>query len=160
LTLGDATLAVAFGKKGAFTEVLTLPLTSKVGEPYDGCTLSLTFEGTYRLSLRQQYGGLTLSVSDQTLTSFEGTTCEFPAVEDMALAAADFSVRLSAYGQQGMAINYLPLLYEEPGAPFWQNSNFTQIFQELGGFLSYTTLDEFGSMSGNTYPQDLMLEQQ
>jgi hypothetical protein len=160
LRLGDASLAIDFGKKGVFTQVLTLPLASQPLEPYDDCTLSLTFEGTYRLSLRQQYGGVTLSVSEQRLISLEGTTCEFPTIEQMMLSADDFDVRLNAFTQQGVSINYLPLLYTEPGAPLWQSSNFGQIFQELGGFLSYQTPDEVGNMSGSVYPQDLTLERQ
>ena len=160
LTLGDVSLEVDFGKKGALTEVLTVPLSAKKDEPFDGCTISLTFSGTYEVSLRQQYGGVTVAVSEQTLTSIDGTTCDFPAVKDMLISSVDFDLRLSAYTQQGASINYLPTLYVEPGAPTWQNSSFGQVFQQLSQFLAYTSATEAGNVDGFLYPQDLMLERQ
>jgi hypothetical protein len=157
---GAATLSLDFAKKGAFTEVVTVPFSSKTDEPYDGCTLSLTFKGTYEVGLRQQYGGVRLSISEQTLTSIKGTTCDFPAVADMALSADDFDVRLNAYTQQGISIDYLPTLFTEPGSPVWQNSNFGQIFQQLPEFLNYVTTTESGNVGGYTNIQDLTLTRQ
>lgn len=160
LTLGDATLSVDFGKKGVLTQVVTVDLSTKADEPYDGCTLSLTFSGTYEVSVRQQYGGVRVALSERTLTSFEGTTCAFPAVKDLALSAEDFDMRLNAYTQQGLLIDYVPLLFTDPGAPVWQNSNFGQVFQQLPEFLGYETAEEVGSVSGYTNVQELNLVQQ
>ncbi len=160
LTLGSVTLEVDFGKKGELTEVLTVPLSSKKDAPYDGCTLSLTFSGTYEVSLRQGYGGVSVAFSEQTLTSVEGTTCKFPAVNDLAISAKDFDMTLNAYIQQGISINYLPTAYAEPGVPTWQNSQFGQLFQQLSQFLPYTTANESGNVDGYLYPQDVMLTRQ
>lgn len=160
LTLGDATLSLDFGKKGVLTEVVTVALSTKKDEPYDGCTLSLTFSGTYEVSVRQRYAGVRLALSERTLTSTEGTTCAFPTLKFMALSAEDFDVRLNAYTQQGISIDYLPLLFSEPAAPLWQNSNFGQVFQELPGFLGYETADELGYVSGYSNVQELTLVQQ
>jgi hypothetical protein len=160
LSLEGATLSLDFGKKGAFTEVVTIPLSSKEKEPYDGCILSLTFSGTYEVSLRQQYGGVRLSISEQTLTSFEGTTCDFPAVKEMAISADDFDMRLNAYTQQGISIDYVPTLFAEPGAPTWQNSSFGQIFQQLPQFLGYEDATETGNVDGYMNVQDLVFERQ
>jgi hypothetical protein len=158
--LGDATLSVDFGKKGAFTQVLTVPLSTKKGEPYDGCTVSLTFSGSYSLSVRSPYGEIRLAISEQTLTSTKGTVCDFPTVDEMALSAEDFDLRLNAYTRQGISIDYLPTLFAEPGSPLWQNSNFGQIFQQLPQFLAYLKTTEYGSVSGYTNVQELRLERQ
>ena len=160
LTIGDVTLELDFGKKGVLTEVLTVPLSSKKKEPFDGCTVSLTFSGTYAVSLRPQYGGVTVAFSEQTLTSTDGTTCDSPSVDDMAFSSPDFDVRLNAYTQQGVSINYLPLVYVEPGTPTWQNNQFGQLFQQLSQFLSYATTKEMGSVDGYLYPQEVTLERQ
>ncbi len=160
LTLGDASVSVDFGKKGVFTEVVTVPLKTEADAPYDGCTLSLTFSGTYQVSLRAQYGGVRLAISELTLTSIKGTACAFPAVEDMALSAKDFDVRLNAYTQQGISIDYLPTLFTDPGSPLWQNSNLAQIFQQFPSFLAYATPTETGSVNGYTNVQELLLERQ
>jgi len=160
LAVGDATFELDFGKKGALTEVLTLSLSSKEDEPYDGCTLSLTFSGTYEVSPRQQYSGLRLTLSDRTLTSTEGTTCKLPAVADLALSSEDFDLRLNAYTQQGISIDYLPLLFAEPGPPVWENSNLGQAFQQLPNFLAYQTDQEVGYVNGYLNVQDLILIRQ
>ena len=157
---GDATLSIVFGKKGSFDEVVRVPLSTEADLPYDGCTLSLTFSGTYSLLIRQQYGGMMLAISEQTLSSFKGTTCDLPAVEEMDIANMDAMtppVRLSAY-TQNVSINYLPTLYADPGVPTWQNNQFGQLFQELPNFLSYVTADESGSVNGYVYPQDMNFE--
>src|SRR5262249_52129595 len=57
LSFDDVSLAVDFGEKGAFSETLTVSISTAKGVPYDGCTVSLTFEGSYELVLRDQYGG-------------------------------------------------------------------------------------------------------
>ena len=160
LRLGDATISMTFGKKGAFTETISVPLATETDAPFDGCTLAFTFSGTYQLILRQGYGGLMLAISDQTLTSFKGTTCTFPKIADMAFAAVDFKVRINAYTRQGISINYLPTLYATPGAPIWEDNGFGQLFQQLPQFLGYTTAKETGSVSGYVYPQDISFEQQ
>jgi hypothetical protein len=160
LTLGEATLSLDFGKKGAFTEILTLPLSTKKGEPYDGCTLSLTFSGTYDLSFRAPYRDLRLGTSELSLSSFKGTSCDFPSVDEMALSAQDFDLRLNAYTRQGISIDYLPTLFAEPGMPLWQNSSFGQIFQQLPQFLAYLTTNESGGVSGYANLQELTFEQQ
>ncbi len=160
LTVGGLTLEVDFGKKGLVTEVVTVALSSEKDAPYDGCSVSLTFSGTYEVSLRQQYNGISLAFSEQTLTSAEGTTCTFPTVEDMAISAEDFDMPLNAYIQQGVAINYLPTAYAEPAAPLWQNNQFGQLFQQLSQFLAYETTDEQGTVDGYLYPQDVTLERQ
>lgn len=160
LSVGSVTLEVGFGKNGELTEVLTVPLSSKKDEPYDGCTVSLTFSGTYEVNLPQQYGGISVAFSEQTLTSVDGTTCAFPALKDMAISAKDFDVQLNAYLQPGVSINYLPTAYAEPGAPTWQSSQFGQIFQQLSQFLSYATTSESGNADGYLYPQDVTLERQ
>jgi hypothetical protein len=160
LTLGDATVSVVFGKKGSFDEVVRVPLSTDADVPYDGCLLSLTFSGTYSLILRQQYGGMTLAISQQTLSSFKGTTCDLPAVDEMGFANMDpmaQPMRLSAY-TQNVSINYLPTLYAEPAAPIWQNNSFGQVFQQLPDFLTYVTAKESGSVSGYVYPQDVSFE--
>ncbi len=160
LTVGTTTFELDFGKKGVLTEVVTVPLSSKMGEPYDGCTISLTFSGTYEVSLRQQYSGVTVAFSEQTLTSTEGTTCDAPSIDDMAISSADFDLRLNAYTQQGVSINYLPAVYLEPGAPTWQNNQFGQLFQQFSQFLSYATTTEMGNVDGYLYPQDVTLQRQ
>jgi hypothetical protein len=160
LTLGPVTLELDFGKKGVLTEVVTLPLSSKKGEPYDGCTVSLTFTGSYEVGVRPQYGGVTIAFSEQTLTSTEGTTCDSPSIDDMAISAEDFDMPLNAYTQQGVNINYLPLAYVEPGVPTWQNNQFGQLFQQLSQFLGYATTKEVGNVDGYLYPQDVTLERQ
>jgi hypothetical protein len=155
---GEATLSLDFGKNGALTEILTLSLLAKEGEPYEGCTLSLLFSGTYEVGLRSRYGGVRLSVSEQKLTSFEGTTCEFPATADLALSAEDADLRLNAYTQQGISIDYLPTLFAVPGPPVWQGNDFSRLFEQLPQFLSYLTATEAGSVSGYVGLQDLQLE--
>jgi hypothetical protein len=160
LHLEGATLELDFGKKGVFTEVATIPLSSKEGEPYDGCTLSLTFSGTYEVSVRQQYAGVRLSISERTLTSFEGTTCDFPATKELAISAEDFAMRLNAYTQQGISIDYVPTLFSVPGPPTWQNANLAQIFQQLPQFLGYEDALESGSVNGYVNVQDLVFERQ
>ncbi len=160
LMLGTISLELDFGKKGEFTEMVTVPLSSKKGEPFNGCTVVLAFSGTYELSLRQQYGGITISVSEQTLSSTDGTTCAFPTIKEMAFSAKDFDMPLNAYTQLGTSINYLPTVYVEPGAPNWQLNQFGQLFQQLSQFLSYTTANESGNVDGFLYPQDVLLERQ
>ncbi len=160
LTFGDATLSVDFGKKGVFTQVVTVPLSTEPDAPYDGCTLSLTFSGTYQVSLRAQYGGVRLAISEQALTSIKGTACDFPAVEDMTLSADDFDQRVNAYTQQGISIDYLPTLFTDPTSPLWQNSNFAEIFRQLPSFLGYATPTESGNVNGYTNVQELILERQ
>lgn len=160
LTVGDVTVRLNFGKKGVLTEVVTVPLSSKKGEPFDGCTVSLTFTGTYTVSLRQQYGSFTLLVSQQTLTSTDGTTCSSPSVDDMAISSPDFDQQLSGFAQPGASINYLPTTYAEPGPPVWQTNQLGQVFQQLAQFLSYATAKETGNVDGYLYPQDATLERQ
>lgn len=160
LTFGDATVSLDFGKKGVLTEVVTVALSTKKAEPYDGCTLSLTFSGTYEVTVRQQYGGPRLSLSERMLVDTAGTTCAFPTLPVMAISAEDFDLRLNAYTQQGLSIDYLPLLFAEPGLPVWQNSNFGQVFQQLPNFLGYETPKERGYVSGYANVQDLTLVKQ
>ena len=160
LTLGDATLTLDFAKKGVFTQVVTVPLITKEGEPYDGCTLSLTFSGSYGLSVRSPYGEIRLAISEQTLTSTKGTVCDFPTVEEMALSAADFDLRLNAYTRQGISIDYLPTLFAKPGAPTWQNSNLGQVFQQLPQFLAYVQPTESGNVAGYANVQELTFERE
>jgi len=160
LTLGDATVSLDFGKKGVLTEAVTAALSTKKGEPYDGCTLSLTFSGTYEVSVNRQYGGVRVALSERTLSSTKGTTCAFPTVPFMALSAEDFDVRLNAYTQQSVSIDYLPLLFAEPGPAVWQNSNFGQVFQQLPSFLGYETAAELGYVNGYVNAQELTLVRQ
>jgi hypothetical protein len=159
LSFGDATIELAFGKKGVFTETVSLPISTAKDVAWDGCTLGLTFSGTYSLQLRQQYGGLSLTISDQVLTSYEATQCDSPTVEQMSFTAADAQPFLNAITQQ-VSINYLPTLYQKPGMPTWQNSNLAQIFQQLPQFLAYVTKTETGLASGYAYPQDLTFTQE
>lgn len=160
LILGDATVSLDFGKKGVLTEVVTVALSSKKDEPYDGCTLSLTFSGTYDVTVRQQYSGLRLALSERALVDTKGTTCDFPTLPFMALSAVDADVRLNAYTQQSISIDYLPLLFAEPGPPVWRNSNFGQVFQELPSFLGYETTGELGIVNGYANVQEMTLVQQ
>lgn len=160
LTLGDATLSLDFGKKGVFTQVVTVPLSTKEGEPYDGCTLSLTFSGSYELSLRAPYGEVRLALSEQRLSSVKGTVCDYPAVEEMALSAEDFDLRLNTYTRQGVSIDYLPTLFTEPGAPLLENSALAQVFQQLPQFLSYAKPTESGSVAGYANVQDITFVRQ
>src|SRR3954469_25469305 len=83
LTMGNVTLELDFGKKGAFTEIVTAPLVSKKGEPFHGCTISLTFSGTYTVTPGLQYGGVTIAVSEMRVTSTDGSTCSSPKIEDL-----------------------------------------------------------------------------
>ena len=160
VVLGAATLSLEFGKKGVFTESVSVPLGSEPDAPLNGCKLNLTFTGTYQLIVRQQYGGLMLAISEQTLTDFAATKCAFPKVEEMALAAKDSMLKISAYTRQGVSINYMPTLYAEPGAPIWEDGGFGQVFQQLPQFLNYVTPTEMGTVNGYVYPQDLSFERQ
>jgi len=159
MSIGDATLSLEFGARGVLTETVSFSLETEAAGPYDQCTISLTFSGSYELILRQQYGGLMLAISDQVLDSSEGTTCALPKLADMAFSAVDFDGMLNAY-TQGVSINYLPTLYSEPGAPSWSGSNFGQIFEQLLQFVSYRTTAEYGSAIGYLYPLELNLERQ
>lgn len=159
LTVGDATLKVEFGKKGVFTETVSVPLHTDTDLPWDGCRLNLTFTGTYQLKLRQQYGGITLMVSDQELTAFDTSKCELPTIEQMAFTAEDATPSLSAFNTQ-VSISYLGTLYQKPEAPQWPNAGFGQFFQQLPQFLTYTTDTESGYVNGYGYPQDLTLTKQ
>jgi hypothetical protein len=159
LVMGDATLTLEFGAKGALTESVTFSLSSEADAPYHECTIALTFSGSYELILRPQYGGMMLAISEQVLESSEGTTCVLPAVADMAFSAEDFDGSLSA-ATQGVSINYLPTLYSEPGVPTWAGSGFGQIFEQILQFLSYRTETENGSVNGYIYPLELNLEQE
>lgn len=159
LTVGDASIQVEFGKKGAFTETVSIPLHTGKDLPWDGCRLGLTFTGTYSLKLRQQYGGISLAISDQQLTSFAATKCALPTVEEMAFSADDAAVMLNAFNTQ-VSIGYLGTLYQTPEAPTWQNAGFGQIFQQLTQFLSYTMAKETGYVNGYANVQDLTLTQQ
>ncbi|HVY30074.1 MAG TPA: hypothetical protein VHB79_26135 [Polyangiaceae bacterium] len=159
LTVGDSSIQVEFGKKGAFTETVSIPLHTDTDLPWDGCRLGLTFTGTYSLKLRQQYGGISLAVSEQQLTSFAATKCELPSVEEMAFSAENASMTLNAFNTQ-VSIGYLGTLYQKPEAPTWQNAGFGQIYQQLIEFLSYTTATETGYVNGYANVQDLTLTQQ
>jgi hypothetical protein len=159
LTVGDATIQVEFGKKAAFTETVSIPLHTEKDAPWDGCRLGLTFTGTYSLKLRQQYGGINLSVTEQQLTDFAATKCELPALAEMAFTADDAALALSAFSTQ-VSISYLGVLYQKPEAPTWQNAGFGQIFQQLTQFLTYTTAKETGYVNGYANAQDLTFTQQ
>jgi hypothetical protein len=152
--LGDAQLDVELDGKGQITQRLTVPLEVAEGEPFEGCTLSLTFGGAYELLLRS-YGGLTLLVSQQELLGTEGTTCDFPSLDELAFSADGFDVPLSAYSQS-VNVDYQPTLYVDPGAPVWQNG-FGQIFDVLPQYLSYATTEELGNALGYVSAQELML---
>jgi hypothetical protein len=154
LALGDATLAVEFGTKGELTQHVTIPLDAEKGEPYAGCTLSLTFSGTYDLVLRS-WGGLTLVTSEQALTSTEGTTCELPSLDEMALSADAFDLPLSGT-TVSVNIDYQPTLLVTPGAPVWRDG-FGQVFQVIPQYLGYETSEEIGNASGFLQPQELTL---
>jgi hypothetical protein len=69
------------------------------------------------------------TTSEPTLTSFKGTRCDLPRVEEVALSAADFDLRLNAYMRQGILTDYLPTLFTEPGPPLGQNSGRAQILR-------------------------------
>jgi hypothetical protein len=152
--VSSATLRVEFGKKNEVSETLTAELEAEEGMPFDGCTLSLTFSGTYDLLLRQ-YGSITLAVSEQKLTSSEGSSCTLPSVEELALSDEMFDLPLSAFSQQ-VNIDYQPTLWAEPGAPFWQ-SGFARIFDVLPQYLGYLTETERGTSSGYVSAQELTL---
>ncbi len=163
LRLGDASLSVEFGKKGAFTEMMSFSLVADANAEPDAlfadCSFVLTFTGTYELVMRQQYGGLMLVVSDLTLASTAGSVCLLPKLVDMAFSAEDFDLEVPA-NAQSVSINYLPTLYSEPGVPTWNGNAFGQIFQQLPQFLRYTTNDENGYVDGYVYPLDFSLDQQ
>lgn len=152
--LGDAKLDVELDGKGQLTQRLTAPLEVAPGEPFEGCTLSLTFGGAYELLLRS-YGGLTLLVSPQELLSTEGTTCDFPSLDELAFSAEDFDVPLGAFSQF-VNVDYQPTLYVEPGPPVWLNG-FGHIFDVLPQYLSYATTEELGHAQGYVSAQELML---
>jgi hypothetical protein len=151
---GDATLDVEIADTGELTQRVTIPLQAAAGEPFEDCTLSLTFRGTYELLLRS-YGSMTLVMSPAELISTDGTLCAFPTVEELAPSAEDLSVPLPQ-SSQSVSIDYQPTLYVEPGAPVWQYG-FGQIFGILPQYLSYSTGEETGSASGSVSPQELML---
>jgi hypothetical protein len=159
LHVANAALALSFSKKGVFSEVVTIDLESETAAPYDGCTLNLTYTGTWDISLRQQYGDLTLVISEQQLSSIEGTTCDFPTLGEMALSADDFKLTIPA-STQSINIGYQPTLYTTPGAPEWFGSNFTRVFEQLGQYLAYETDTETGNVNGYIYTQDVIFNQQ
>jgi hypothetical protein len=101
-----------------------------------------------------------LAISEQTLSSVKGTACDFPAVDEMALSATDFDLRLNTYTRQGISIDYLPTLFTEPGAPRLQNSGLAEVFQQLPDFLSYTTPTESGNVAGYANVQDITFERE
>lgn len=154
VTLADATFNVAFGPKGSLTQQLTATLQAEAGEPYEDCTLSLTFSGTYELTLRS-YGNLSITLSPQELTSYEGTTCAFPSVDELLLAGEEFDGTLGSHVQY-LNVDYTPTVYVTPGSPTWQNA-FTRVFEQLARFMSYETDEERGDASGNVNPQDFTL---
>jgi hypothetical protein len=157
--LGDASVELTFGEDGELSQTVTLPFVADKGEPFAGCRFVLTFEGTYSLIVRNQYGSLTLAISDLSLTSYSGSECAFPALETLSLANETQSLLLPAY-TQSFGVSYLPLLYEEPGVPMWENSSVAQVFQQLPQFFNYVTKNERGSLQGYVYPQELVLEKQ
>lgn len=152
--LTSATLRVEFGKKGEVSETVTAELETEEGLPFDGCTLSLTFSGTYELLMRA-YGGIMLVMSEQTLTSTEGSSCTLPSVEELALSGDMFDLPLSAFSQS-VNVDYQPTLWAKPGAPVWQGG-FGHVFEVLPQYLGYTTETELGVSSGYVSPQELML---
>jgi hypothetical protein len=152
--LASAKLRVELGKKGAISETVTAELRAEEGAPFDGCTLSLTFSGSYELLMRS-YGGITLAISEQTLTSTEGTSCTLPSVEELALSDEAFDLPLSAFSQS-VNIDYQPTLWADPAAPFWQSA-FLHVFEVLPQYLGYTTDTETGVSSGYVSPQELTL---
>lgn len=155
--LKSASLQVEIGAKGEISETLTAELATEEGEPLDGCTVSLTYSGTYQLLMRN-YGGLTLAISDQTLTSTEGTTCELPTVEELALSGEDFELPLTGFSQQ-VNIDYEQTLWTKPGVPVW-TGGFAHVFDVLPAALSYVTDTETGVSSGYMSPQELTLVKQ
>jgi len=150
LRVGNVGATLTFAKGGAFTQVITVPLESEKGAPYDGCTLALTFEGTWELTLKLQNGQMSLFVSKLTLTSTEGTTCAFPKVAQMALSAEDFELSWEGFGQN-VAVDYTPTLYAVPGAPSWQYTSFLQVLGSLGQLLDYNSVTEIGVGQGGVY---------
>lgn len=159
LTIGDVTLSVDFGKKGVFTEQVSIPLLAAEDEPFFGCTLDMTFEGNYSLFLRGGYYGVSLALSTAKLTALDMGDCPLPALDDLLISADDADVRLNAY-TQNVDIDYLPLLYSEPAAPRWANGNLAQVFNVLGPLLDYESPAERGSISNQLYPQDVVFELQ
>jgi hypothetical protein len=154
VTLTGATLNVAFGPQGALTQRLTVPLQADAGAPYEDCTLSLTFTGTYELTLRS-YGNLSIVLSPQELTSYEGTTCSFPNVDELLLTGKDFDGTMAGY-VQFLNVDYSPTVYVTPGSPTWQGA-FTRVFEQLARYMNYETDEERGDASGNVSPQDFIL---
>lgn len=160
LGLGDATLTLDFGKKGAFTETLELALIAEKGAPFNGCALTLTFTGSYTLTQRNQYQGTSLNISALQLDSSSGTKCAFPAPTELALGMPNASIELPPMLRQGISINYLPLVYTEPQAPTWSDTGLGQIFQQLPQLLFYSAPKETGNLNGNVYLPDLTFVKQ
>lgn len=159
LELGDASISVSFDDEGGVTETLTVALRAASIEaeeelPLDGCTISLTFSGSYDLAL-QQYGNISLELSERRLVSIAGTSCELPAVEQLAIANEDFDRPLSLT-TQSVNIDYLPTLYVEPGEPTWRNA-FSYLLDRLPLYLGYETETEIGYASGYVSPQEFSL---
>lgn len=160
LSVGDSTIVVDFGKKGAFTETVTIPIASEADAPWNGCSLGLVFSGSYTVKLRPQYGGVAVNVSDLTLTSFENTTCDLPLLEELAFSQQDAEPIFLPASNQQVGVSYLPVIYREPEAPLWQNSGFGQVFQQLPQLLNYATETETGTGNGYIYVQDLTFTRQ
>lgn len=150
LRVGDVGATLTFAKGGAFTQLITVPLESEKGAAYDGCTLALTFEGTWELSLKAQNGQMSVFVSQLALSSTEGTVCAFPKLADMALSGTDFAMSWEGFAQN-VSVDYTASLYADPGAPAWSYTNFLQILVSLGQLLHYNSVTEVGVGQGGVY---------
>lgn len=154
----DATMNMTFGEEGAFSQTVSLALQTGTGLAYDGCTVDLTFSGTYQLLMRDQYGSLSLALSQQELSAFD-SVCDLPTLEEMEISLEQaFMGSLEGF-TQGVSINYVPTIHATPSSPTWQ-SNFGQVFQQLTQFMNYTTADEQGGFTGYIYPLEVELTQE
>jgi hypothetical protein len=162
LSVGNATLVVEFGKKGVFTESVSIPISTTKEYPWDGCTLGLVFTGSYVVKVRPNYGGVAVGISDAILTSYDDTTCDLPRVKELKFTAKDADPVFLPASTQQVGVTYLPLLYKESAAPTWQNSGFAQVFQQVPQLLNYADEagTETGTVSGYVYAQDLTLIRQ
>ena len=129
-------------------------MLAEPGEPYEDCTLSFTFTGTYELTLRS-YGNLSITLLRQELTSCEATTCAFPSLEELLLAGEDFDGTIGGYVQY-LNVDYTAAAHVTPGSPTWQGA-FTRVSEQLARYMSYATDEEPGDASGNVNPQDFIL---
>jgi hypothetical protein len=173
LHLGDTAVSANFADDGTFSQTFTAPLQTSKGAPFQGCTLSLTFEGTWRYELGGFGNGQQLQIADVTLTSTKGSKCTYPALADMDINQEGFKLELGD-GTYYPRIDYVPTLAIKPGAPAWSTEIFNGIVQQLGQLLGHTVpsqMDDGGAGaagpvgdSGNAQGQfnatDVSLEKQ